>query len=340
MSRPAETPRRIRPSLPVRATTPAVFTAAPDAGARSRIELTVFGQQLVLRDAPADVERWIRYCWQSDDAVAPRDDSLIQIEFHARPPWRVVPAHEAVQTSRLDGASLDWLRHSDRWWSTGQIDAGVELRLLRRHARIRVWGVGMSDTVALALHVALCEALRARGFVPLHAAVVARDGTATALVGRSGVGKSTTMLSLVERGWLPLSEDFAWFDPSTRRVYGWAGERGVRLTSEGLRRVPTHWQLASWRRQQDGKFYLGYDGLAVERPASAELARVLVLHRDPALRSGVEPIPMRDAARALWESAGIPLCRFTRDDFASRIPGLLSRLEWARLVLGRGALEL
>lgn len=311
----------------------------PDDRETRRVELSVLGHRLWLRNAAPDVERWLRHCWESDDAAlpAPIDDSLIQVGFLEHPPWRAMPPHDETQTSTLDGASLEWHRHSDRWWTTGRIDAGVELQLLRRHARIRVWGNATGDASALALHVAICESLRARGLVPLHAAVIARDGKATALVGRSGVGKSTTMLSLVERGWLPICEDFAWFDPSTRRVYGWAGERGVRLTSEGLRRVPTRWQLASWRRQDDGKFFLGYDGVAASRPAFAELTRVVMLHRDPSRRSGLEPLPLREATRALWESAGIPLCRVTRDAFSSRIPSLLSELEWGRLVLGRGA---
>lgn len=47
------------------------------------------------------------------------------------------------------------------------------------------------------------------GFVPLHAACVARRGVALLLPGASGAGKTTLTLALLERGWSYLTDDLA-----------------------------------------------------------------------------------------------------------------------------------
>lgn len=58
----------------------------------------------------------------------------------------------------------------------------------------------------------------------LHAGAVARDGRAVLIVGRSGWGKTTQTLALVQRGWRLLSDDFAvvradgTVEPFVRRV--------------------------------------------------------------------------------------------------------------------------
>jgi hypothetical protein len=303
----------------------------------ARVEFGVLGSRLRVWNAPTDVERWLRSGWESVHRPLQPTDWPVDVAFATRPPWSLIPPHVEEQTSPLDGVSVSWRRHGDRWWSTSQDDGGLELRIFDDQARIRAWADDLMHSATLALHVAICETLRARGLVPLHAAVCVRDGKATAIVGRSGIGKSSTLLTAVEAGWLPLAEDCAWLDPRTRRVHAWAGDRGLRLTSEGLHRVPTRWQLAAWRRQPDGKFFLPFDQIASSRPPSADLTRVLVLDRDPSRRSELDQLAPRDATRALWESAGVPLCRISREVFATQVPLLLTRIAWARLVLGRGA---
>jgi hypothetical protein len=51
------------------------------------------------------------------------------------------------------------------------------------------------------------EVLRASGLYPLHAAAVEREGRAILILGSSGAGKSTSMLSLMRAGWRCLSDD-------------------------------------------------------------------------------------------------------------------------------------
>jgi hypothetical protein len=256
------------------------------------------------------------------------------------------------QATALNGAAMTWQRHGDRWWSTSRDDAGLELELFDDRARIRAWSAefedssrvdrddGGDDTMSLALHVAICESLRARGLVPLHAAVIEREGRATALLGPSGVGKSTTLLSAIDAGWRAVAEDFAWLDPAECLIQGWRGEQGVRIRPDGMSHIPASRRSAPWRVERDGKLLLGYDDLSPRRRGWARLTRVTVLHRDPSRDSALEALEalgLRDATRALWESAGVPLCRVSRARFAAAVPALLSQLEWRRLVLGRGA---
>jgi hypothetical protein len=300
------------------------------------VEFGFLGSRFRVTNAPDEVERWLRGCWEASQHPAQSADWLVDVAFSTRAPWNLRPPHSEMQTSLLDGASISWRRHGERWWSTSGADSGLELRIFDDRACIRAWADDVMRSSTLSVHVAICEALRARGLVPLHAAVCVLDGHATAIIGPSGIGKSTTLLSAIEAGWLPLAEDCAWMDPRTQRVHAWAGEHGVRLTYQGLHRVPTRWQLAGWRRQSDGKFFLSFDHIAPSRPLVADLTRVLVLDRDPSRATELEPLRPRDATRALWESAGVPLCRISRAAFTARLPVLLSRIQWARLVLGRG----
>ena len=307
----------------------------------SSIELSILGHRCRATGAPPPIEAWLRHCWQSTQPA--RGDAAIDATFLTTPPWTSAPRYDDVEIAALDGATLTWLRHGARYWSTRNAGAGVELTLFGHRACIRAWdadwgGPPRADratSTLLALHVAMCEALRARGLVPLHAAVIARDGRATALVGHAGVGKSSTLIAAMEAGWAPIAEDFAWFDPVTRQVFAWSGERGIRLPADGLRRLPSSWSSAPWREERGGKLLLAYNQIPLPRLDSAKLTRIALIDRDASNATKLEPLSARDAARALWESAGVPLCRLNREVFARRVPPLISDLEWTRLTLGR-----
>jgi len=312
----------------------------------SSIELSILGHRCRATNAPPAIEAWLRHCWQSTRPAW--SDAAIDATFLTTPPWTRAPTYEDVDITALDGATLSWLRHGPRCWSTRNASAGVELTLFGHRACIRAWDAEWSKlpradratSTLLALHVAMCEALRGRGLVPLHAAVIARGGRATALVGRAGVGKSSTLIAALEAGWAPIAEDFAWLDPVTRQVFAWSGERGVRLRPDGLRRVPSSWSSAAWREERDGKLLLAYNQIPLPRLESAELTRIALIDRDASRATAFEPMSAREAARAFWESAGVPLCRLNREVFARRVPTLISDLEWMRLTLGQGSPEL
>ncbi|MGH7576830.1 MAG: hypothetical protein ACREM1_17110 [Longimicrobiales bacterium] len=324
----------------------------------SAIVLSILGRRLRARGAGCSLERWIRRQWEFPDPLANARAGDIDLEVNTEPPPTAPATDGEPWLTRLDGVTLSWERIGDRSWRITLPRGGVQLTLDENGGRIRAWGMQVASdagderdvfdgargtdgrfrgSVPAALHVAICEALRATGLVPLHGAIIVRDGHATALVGPSGAGKSTTLIRALDSGWLPLAEDFAWLDPVTRQVYGW--DRAVRLTEEGLDSLPSSWRSAGWRTGADGKRFLPFECCARVRPASAELMRLAVLHRDPRRRdSAWEPMAPHDAVRALWESAGVPLCQLNRADFSRQAPLLLDQLDVARLVLGRGSI--
>lgn len=146
--------------------------------------------------------------------------------------------------------------------------AGVAARFNPDGADIRAWGELQSHHFA-ALYLALNEALRASGLIPLHAAVVVRKGEATALVAPSGTGKTTTLLRLLAAGWTPLAEDLSWLDPDSLTVYGW--DRGIRLWQETIDRFLPHLMDAPWTTDPDGKRFLAYENLGLPGTADAPI---------------------------------------------------------------------
>ena len=64
----------------------------------------------------------------------------------------------------------------------------------------------------------LIEALTGRGVLVIHAGVVARNGRAIVIAGRSGRGKTTLVLGLVRRGFAFLTDELALILPDDRTV--------------------------------------------------------------------------------------------------------------------------
>jgi hypothetical protein len=81
------------------------------------------------------------------------------------------------------------------------------------------------------------EVLRATRVYPLHAAAVERDGRAVLILGSSGAGKSTSLLSLMQAGWRCLSDDHPLICDTTDgpRVLSWPAR--LELTAETARLV-------------------------------------------------------------------------------------------------------
>jgi hypothetical protein len=283
------------------------------------------------------LERWLRANWQyRREAIWPGSPP-IEIAVRSQAPRAVDSTMAVAEISALAGMELLWRRVAAREWLTVNGDAGVRLALADDTTRIEIWCGHLddaSDHLLTALHVAICEALRATGLAPLHAAVVTRDGETVALTGRSGVGKSSTLVSAVASGWTPIAEDFAWLDTTTRRVYGW--DRGVHLTDDGRARVRDALPAEGWQRERNKQF-ITFDRLTERRVrgTAPALTRLIELRRDDVAQSSVERLDGHDSVRALWESAGVPLCQASRRRFANDIPALLRHIKIERMVLGR-----
>lgn len=298
----------------------------------------VLGRRLTVRAESAEVGEWIRAHWLfPEHAPGPHPYAVTVHEVDEPPPPE---AGSRVEEVRLHRVTLS-CRTGDGTWTFGDGTAGVRLRVGAEESRVDAWGAGREEgrgVVLPALFVALSEAFRASGLVPLHGAVAVRNGEATVFAGRSGVGKSTTLVRAIRAGWEPLAEDFAWLDPDTLSVYGW--DRGLRLLPEARERFAPELAARLFRTDADGKLFLAYDHLERPPARTGVLRRLAVLERDGARGSAWAPLEAGGAVRAWWEAAGVPLHPGTRARLAAVIADLLSRTEAARLVLGTGPLPL
>ena len=302
---------------------------------------SLLGHRCQVTGANHEEARWLQKHWQFGHHMRSLQPLRITMHFSQDAPPAAVRAGAYPCRTRLHNTALVWQQLGSRWWRTATRDVGVELRLHAHAAFILVWrraGATTSFPVETALQVAMCEALRTAGLAPLHAAVIARHGQATALIGKSGMGKSTSLLLAMAQGWQPVAEDFSWFDPASARVYGW--DRGVRLTQEAIAWIRPNWQADGWQRDHGEKLFLNYDKLTSVRPADGQLTRVALLQRDATRPSGWERLGLSESVRALCESVGVPLCRENRNYFADQVAQLLSRLELVRLIVGNTPLPL
>lgn len=333
------------------------------------VGFSLLGRPLRARLHTPALARWLHERWLFEEHELPAHPYRIDLEESRHRPDELPRAHGDPVAASLPGIELAWW-NSGGWWQTAGEIPGVAARFGENGAQILVWGEPKPHQFA-ALYLALIEALRASGLIPLHAAVVVRDGEATALTARSGTGKTTTLLRLLAAGWTPLAEDLAWLDPDSLTLYGW--DRGIRLWQETIDRFLPQLAGAPWTTDPDGKRFLGYRDLAplsmggvqlegAEAPSlrvsSARLTRIVRLERGAAspevaatrpggavtrqlallsetlLAAEQTPLQPHVAARTLWEATGVPLLSSTRAGLSGRIPELLRQVEFSRLILG------
>jgi hypothetical protein len=300
------------------------------------IELQLLGRALVAEIQTPAIERWIRDHWHFPEHDVP--DAAFTVSLAERSP-PVLPGYGTSERLALHRVALPAVRHENAW-VFGDAAAGVRLWHLPDAAEIDVWGArdeAAHARIFAGLFVALGDALRASGLLPLHASIAVRDDRATAMTGASGVGKTSTLWRAFQTGWAPLAEDFAWLDPVTLAVYGW--DRGVRLTPDARTRFAPALDLEGCRFDADGKTFVPYDRGPTRRVPSAKLGRLLQLQRGPgAFPSG--ELSAREAVRAWWEAVGVPITPEVRARVASEIADLVRRIPARRLVVDAEPLEL
>ncbi len=277
----------------------------------------------------------MRRHWHFDTPAVADQPLSVAVKFARHAPDTVEKSDVAHEQLHVQGATLHWRRHGDRWWSIGDPDCGVAWQRLDGLVLIHTWSNDHAREAwpqETALQVALCEALRCRGLVPLHAAVATRAGDAIAFVGASGSGKSSALLSAMQEGWHPVAEDFAWLQPATGIVYGW--DRVIRLAPELVTQLSPLCAFDCWQPDGSGKLLLDYSHVQPSRQPAARLTRVALLHRDTQIPSAWRPLTRHDCVRVLYEAAGVPVEPENRAAFAASVPGLLSRLQMDELVSG------
>jgi len=221
----------------------------------------------------------------------------------------------------------------------GDASAGLHLSFDDVATRVELWGFERSEdrsSIYLGLSVALGEALRLSGLLPLHAAVAKRGDAAVAWLGPSGAGKSITLLLAARAGWHAVAEDLCWLEPESLRVYGW--DHGIRVWPDALQQFFP--DLTDAATMPDGKRFIPYHRIGALQPRSCTLSRVAILGGAAGGQSRWEPATARETVRALWEASGLPLLDSSRDAAARCVARLVRRLPAARLVRGDTELPL
>jgi hypothetical protein len=119
-----------------------------------------------------------------------------------------------------------WTTHRDdgTYWRIRSFDGVDCLEFILNPDGSQVWGFWskdalFTDAVSLLLGCVLGHLLRLRGVTCLHASVVAVDGSAIAILGQSGAGKSTTAAALASRGFSVLADDIAALIPDKKSFW-------------------------------------------------------------------------------------------------------------------------
>jgi hypothetical protein len=306
----------------------------------------LLGRRLAVTGAPVGLMRWLRENWHFPEHDLPVHRFGISMHAHDAGDSTTIPPDDAVSSEAAMPGFLIPCKSADNHWWLGDVTAGIRLQLGTDFARLSLWPTGETTESATTarqyatLMISLVEALRASGLLPLHAAVIVRDGCATALLARSGTGKSTTLLRAIDAGWQPLAEDFVWLDPDSLMVYGW--DRGVHLWPHTLDQLLPELKTYPWSPGADGKLHLRFEQLApiTGLIRSARLHRIVVLDRSTDGRSTWGSLSAVDSVQALWEGVGVPLSAAARIVTGRHAAELLRRVEARRLLIGTAPLPL
>jgi len=152
-------------------------------------------------------------------------------------------------------------------------------------------------------------ALRQRGFLPLHASCIARDGRAIAFVGASGWGKSTTALYFAQHDYDIVGDDITVVDVNGPVPQVRPGPSHVKLETASIRALFGKKDVSSSRAHGRTKKRLLHDVTSRAR-GSHELAAIYLLEGERRPETQVVPLPARQQL--------IELLRHTRG----------SRIEW------------
>lgn len=218
------------------------------------------------------------------------------------------------------------------WFGTPE--SGMRFRFEDGISKLEWWGTEIPFN---ALFIGICEGLRLSGLVSLHASIAAKNGLATAFLGPSGRGKTTTLLRASIAGWQIVAEDFSWLIPETMLLYGF--DRGLRLLPDTANIFKQHHPDIELLEMIGGKYVVPYEQLGLQRQV-VKLERLAVLERNPSATSSWQALPKREGALALWEANGVPFTPDAQHFVSSTIPKLLTKLKLETLVLGAGELPL
>jgi hypothetical protein len=284
--------------------------------------------------------------------VLPTGDSLL-----ADGP--TVTARFDIQGVRLvvrsnDDVAMGHVHETYGWFADDSADAdrqagrSVEVAYLRdadggatvidAKGRRSHWRAEDEPLVALfdAIVAGLIAALSAAGILAIHAGVVALDGRAILIAGRSGRGKTTLVLGMLRRGLDLLSDELALIGPDQRTVLAYP--RGLHIRPQALELFPELGFLAEIEPHELGggsEWAVGPDtlGRAFETAVadSARLSAVVLLDGDPIADATPELEPVPGAIAAMELLRGTPSAAWDFDGVLARLPRIVADVPCARL---------
>ena len=278
------------------------------------MRLDLLGYGLQVEGAPPKLQAWLEDYWGfsypkrfSNTPVTLRVVANVPADFPQDAPQ--------IRASFAEG-SVPCINQDPLFW-LGDTDCGVRLDIC--NLVLEVWGEREAQFTLL--HIALSEVLRIKGLLPLHAAVVVKNGLATAFLGASGSGKTTALLSAVEKGYQALAEDFVWLEPETFKVHRW--DRGIRLLPDTLKRFKR--TVAGCSHQAVlGKCFIRYSDLGWTPPEGVLSGLYILCPEDT---FGVPQTLTRvEATRLFWEATGVPLSKYAREHTGRVLPSILKQL--------------
>jgi hypothetical protein len=95
---------------------------------------------------------------------------------------------------------------------------GSEMAIVRDGEVAAAYGDAQLLLTQLEWHTVTTALEATEAYLPIHGAVLARDGAAVLLLAESGGGKTTLTLGLMRRGWQPLADDIALIDTQTLAI--------------------------------------------------------------------------------------------------------------------------
>jgi len=253
-------------------------------------------------------------------SVATDDRAAIELVDETYAAFRSLPGRDRAIALRLAGGQ-------DGTFVVSDSDGYEEEWPTRAHA--------VGDLLSRLL-LGVLTRLTSRGIYAIHAGAVERHGAATLFSGRSGAGKTTLTLSLLEHGYRLLSDELAIVEPSTQRVIPYRRSLHVRPGTREL--VPSLARVERPSRILRETWTLRPEALEEALPGClappAELRSVLVLEGAPDGESPpvLTPVPpavaVLELLRATWAASvdfGAGLGRLSR---------LLDGVACARLRIG------
>src|SRR5690606_34846365 len=131
----------------------------------------ILGRSFVGHGVPEPLRGWLLEQWWRPEHSLPARRFAIGLEWTASDSASAPAQGEPVR-ALVPGGVLSWRSSGGQWEWRGDGATGVRLTLEPEQARIHVWGTSARDAeLFTALYIAICEALRASGLLPLHAAV-------------------------------------------------------------------------------------------------------------------------------------------------------------------------